>query len=172
MNKVLRTVLCLVFWPVGVPYLLHRGGHSRAAGSLAVLIAAATLLSLSAVPWDSLNEPSTPVVGRHEGPGSRVAYKILSDRKTPRTKRKVEVRLSEKVTAAVLQSIAYEVRDLDTTKYERTFILYYLPDMSTDRAAWATTVFKPELEVAIRGTTLEQDQQVSVRPELPSPRPE
>ncbi|MEZ4647390.1 MAG: hypothetical protein R3E97_01160 [Candidatus Eisenbacteria bacterium] len=90
----------------------------------------------------------------------RVSYKIIKDDRVSGTKRNVEVRLAEKASAAVLLSLAYEIRDLDPERYPRTFIEYYLPEMSTERSPWATTHFTPELEVAIRGSTKEQDQQV------------
>ena len=164
MKSSLRILLCLAVWPVGVPYLLYTRGRPRAAAGFVFVLGVLTIVGLSAVPWRSDDESRIPAAREHDARAPRAEYKILTDRKTDRVKRSVEVRLSEKVTAAVLQAIAYEIRDLDPTRYERTFILYYLPDMSTERPAWATSSFKPDLEIAIRGTTLEQDQQVSSSP--------
>ena len=160
----LRLVLCLVFWPVGIPYLLYRRGRTRWAFGLAVLFLSGSILSLSAIPWR--NHDGGPFVPSSEEPGHkapRASYKIIKDERLSGTTRNVQVRLAEKVSAAVLLSLAYEIRDLDPDRYPRIFIEYYLPEMSTERSAWATTHFTPELEVAIRGSTKEQDQQVTTR---------
>lgn len=158
MDPRLRKLSLILAWPVGIPYLLAVRGRPRAASAVALAFGVAGLVALSAVPWPGDADRSVHVVRK---PSVASAYRILGEETSGRERRTVSVRLAEKVTADVLRRIAYEIRDAAPVHYERTFILYYLPDASTDRPAWASTHFRPELEVAIRGTTLEQDQQVA-----------
>jgi hypothetical protein len=75
----------------------------------------------------------------------------------PNIKRSIEVRLNKKVSPAVLEAIAYEIKKLDQNNYQRTFIGYYLPDMQIGAGAWATTHFAPNIEVKILGATAEEE---------------
>jgi hypothetical protein len=74
----------------------------------------------------------------------------------PNIKRSVDVRLNRRVSTDVLRAIALEIRAKDGRPYQRTFILYYLPDMKVDAGAWASSHFNPALEIRIVGTTEEQ----------------
>jgi len=89
---------------------------------------------------------------------SDVTYTVFDSHTTPRIKRSLDVRLSKKVTAIVLHSIALELKERDAKRYERTFICYYLPGMEVGAGAWATTHFNPELDVRILGMELEKEQ--------------
>ena len=59
-----------------------------------------------------------------------------------------------------LRLIAAELKSLDTRPYERTFMLYYLPEMTVGAGAWATTHFTPLIEIRIQGITLEQEERL------------
>ncbi|HEX8324035.1 MAG TPA: hypothetical protein VF595_08975 [Tepidisphaeraceae bacterium] len=74
----------------------------------------------------------------------------------PGIKRSVDVRLNKAVSEDVLRSIALKLKSEETGIYQRTFIFYYLPDMTPRSGAWATTHFNPELKVEIQGFTPEQ----------------
>ena len=65
-----------------------------------------------------------------------------------------EIRLEKKVPKEFLKEIAKMLNHLEKRKYERTLILYFLPDMKTDSGAWATTHFNPNLEVRILGRNI------------------
>lgn len=89
---------------------------------------------------------------------SDVNYTILSDEAMPPHKRSIDVRLNKRVPESVLTTIAHELRSRDARAFERTFIVYYLPDMEVGSGGWATSHFDPDLEVAILGMTPDQEQ--------------
>lgn len=86
-----------------------------------------------------------------------VKYSIISQDTIPGIKRSLDIRINKKVSKEVLESIAYDLRDSDKQSYEKTFILYYLPDMKVDAGAWASTHFTPELKVNVFGLTSEEE---------------
>ena len=83
-------------------------------------------------------------------------YEVISDATTPSIKRSVDVRLNKRVTEEVLQTLGLRIKASDSRSYQRTFILYYLPDMEVGAGAWASSHFNPELEVEIFGTSAEE----------------
>ncbi|MBI1262167.1 MAG: hypothetical protein GC184_10620 [Rhizobiales bacterium] len=64
--------------------------------------------------------------------------------------RSLIVRMKNEVEEPTLTSIATHLQN-DEPQYERTFIEYYLPDMTEGSGAWATTNFTPDLKVQILG---------------------
>lgn len=87
----------------------------------------------------------------------RLTYEIISERIIPGVKRDIDVRLSQKISADDLRSIAIKLRNADPNRYERTFIGYYLPGMEIGAGSWATTHFNPNLDVQILGLTTSQE---------------
>jgi hypothetical protein len=96
-----------------------------------------------------------------------VKYSIISEKKVPNIKRSLEVRLNKKVSTEVLETIAYKLMQLDKSRYPRTFIAYYLPDMEVGAGAWATTHFTPNIEVKILGATAEEEARLKSPPANP-----
>jgi len=88
---------------------------------------------------------------------SDVTYSILDEQIIPGIKRSLDVRLNRKVSEGVLRMIALKLKGADSKKYERTFIGYYLPEMTVGAGAWATTHFNPNLEIRILSLTVEQE---------------
>ncbi|MDP8245725.1 MAG: hypothetical protein P9L94_16705 [Candidatus Hinthialibacter antarcticus] len=86
-----------------------------------------------------------------------VKYNIISENTLHSIKRTLEIRLNKKVPEKILKEIALELKYSDFNNYERTFITYYLLDMTVGAGAWATTHFNPELEVKILGLTEEKE---------------
>lgn len=86
-----------------------------------------------------------------------VKYSIISEKKVPTVKRALDIRLNKKVSPEVLKAIALELKQLDRNTYQRTFILYYLPEMEIGAGAWASAHFNPDLEVKIYGLTTEEE---------------
>ena len=84
-------------------------------------------------------------------------YSIIDDSKHPPIKRSLNIRLAEKVSEDTLRDIAKELKQTDSAQYERTFIVYYLPDMEVGAGGWATSHFYPDLDVRILGLTAEQE---------------
>lgn len=78
-------------------------------------------------------------------------YSIISDKPTGTVKRAVDVRLKEKVSEETIKRIATEIRASNRKRFERTFIIYYLPDQIVGAGGWATSHFNPSLEVDILG---------------------
>jgi hypothetical protein len=87
-------------------------------------------------------------------------YSVISESEMQNYRRSIDVRLSKKVSEQDLRSIATELKKLESKAYERTFIVYYLPDMKVGAGAWATTHFDPELEIRILGLTLDQEEKM------------
>ena len=88
---------------------------------------------------------------------SDVTYSVIDSHKLLDIKRSLSIRLNKKVSEETLHAIAHKLKSQDSKTYERTFIVYYLPDMHVNAGAWATTHFNPDLEVRIRGLTIEQE---------------
>ena len=89
-----------------------------------------------------------------------VTYSIIDEFTYLDFKRSLNVRLNQKVAEDVLLTIAMKLKNSDTRSYERTFIVYYLPNMKVDVGGWAITHFTPDLEVKIIGLTAEQEQEL------------
>jgi len=96
----------------------------------------------------SKTEKRVPVVVHEELPG----YSIISDSHMGEIKRSVDVRLEGRVSEATLSKIAQKIKSSDSKSYERTFIVYYLPDGEVGTGGWATSHFNPKLEVKILGS--------------------
>jgi len=61
---------------------------------------------------------------------------------------KYRVLLADRLGQDKLSELAQAIRSLDGS-VGKTFILYYLPGMRLDKAAWATTHFSPEFSIQI-----------------------
>ena len=73
--------------------------------------------------------------------------------------RLVEVMLNKKVATEALRKIALEVKSKEKSRHEWTLIFYYLPVEFSEIAGipWASTHFKPGLEVKILGLSTEEE---------------
>ncbi len=111
-----------------------------------------TILAMTLVFWVSLAGKAVALQQEAQVP-TDVTYRILQEETIPNVKRSVDVRLNRRVSADILRAIAHEIRAKDNSRYQRTFILHYLPNMKVDAGAWASTHFNPELEIKIYGTT-------------------
>jgi hypothetical protein len=96
-----------------------------------------------------------------EGP-----YTIISDRDEGRERRVVEVRLKQKVTPEALREIAMNVKSREEGQHEKTVIYYYLPVVFPELAGqpWATTHFKPALELKILGLSKQEEAEMQKIP--------
>ncbi len=87
------------------------------------------------------------------------SYSIISDRDEGPVRREVEVNLNKKVTPEALREIALEVKSKEERQHERTAIFYFLsvefPELAGE--PWASTHFKPALEVKILGLSTEEE---------------
>lgn len=84
-------------------------------------------------------------------------YSIISEDNFRDDRRTVQVRLDKKVSAETLKIIAQNIKKTERAKFQRTFIVYYLPDMKAGSGAWATTHFEPDLKVSILGLTEKEE---------------
>lgn len=76
-----------------------------------------------------------------------VKYEILNDNRTANIKRSVDVRINKEVSKEALGNIAERIKA--DFQFERTFISYYLPEMTVGAGAWATSHYDPNLSVSI-----------------------
>lgn len=96
-----------------------------------------------------------------------VAYSVIDTDIVPGIKRSLDVRLNKKVSEDVLHAIALELKTSDSRQYDRTFIVYYLPEMTVGAGGWATTHFDPALIVRIIGLTLQEEEAFVTKPVPP-----
>lgn len=87
-------------------------------------------------------------------------YEIINEDVVPDARRSLDVRLSRKVPPEVLRSLAQKLKDSDSGSYDRTFIGYYLPGQTVNAGGWATSHFKPDLNVKILGVTAEKEREL------------
>ena len=80
-----------------------------------------------------------------------VSYSVIKTNIVTGIRKSIDVRLDEEVSEDALRAIALELKSGDSRHYERTFIVYYLPEMPVGGGGWATTHFDPGLEVRILG---------------------
>jgi len=86
-----------------------------------------------------------------------VSYTVIEKSHMGNIKGSIDIKLEKKVTKAFLQKLALKLRDAEPRKYDRLFILYYLPSMTSGSGAWATSHFNPNLEIKILGITIEEE---------------
>jgi hypothetical protein len=90
-----------------------------------------------------------------------VQITIIEETKLRGIKRSLDVRLSRRVSEEELAAIATDLKDRDASHYERTFIVYYLTGMPVGQGGWATSHFDPDLQVAVLGTTRDEEAQLA-----------
>lgn len=83
-----------------------------------------------------------------------IEYEKTVEEDRPPQKLSVCIRLPHRISEQELREIANEVRNNAGRRYDRLFILYYLPGMKVDAGAWASSHFMPELDVKILGSTV------------------
>jgi hypothetical protein len=129
--------------------------------SLKSAFGAAVVLWLSACGGSST---PTPADSTHAGFLKHLKYTVIEENRIPGIKLSLRVLLEEKASEDQLRSIAQEIRSGYPADFQRVFMVYYLPGMSTDGTAWATTHFDPDLQVAIIGPTAQQQRQLESIP--------
>jgi len=85
-----------------------------------------------------------------------VNYSVIHSKVVSGIRKTIDVRLNKKVSESTLRAIALELKSGDSRPYDRTFIVYYLPEMPVGAGGWATTHFDPGLDVRILGLTPEE----------------
>jgi hypothetical protein len=101
-----------------------------------------------------------------------VSYPVIDEVFEPPIKHGLSVRLNTKVTPEVLREIALELKSQETTRYELTYLFYYLPGNGPKMGdgyddPWASAEFRPTLDVEILGLTPDKERAL-----LSAPHPE
>lgn len=78
-----------------------------------------------------------------------VTYSVIQTNIVTGIRKSIDVRLNKKVSEDALRKIALELKAGDSRPYDRTFIVYYLPEMPVGSGGWATSHFDPALDVRI-----------------------
>ncbi len=78
-------------------------------------------------------------------------YEVISEDTFQDERRSLDVRLSHPVDENVLEALAWELKGRESRSFNRTYIVYYLPEMPVDEGGWATSHFRPDLVVRILG---------------------
>lgn len=87
-------------------------------------------------------------------------YEVVNEDVFRDDRRSLDVRLSRKVSEEALTALARKLEGGASQDFDRTFIVYYLPDMKIDAGGWATTHFTPDLEVEVLGLPAGKDSRV------------
>ena len=93
-----------------------------------------------------------------------VNYTVIDKTNLGSMKGSISIRLKKKVSKDSLHKLAFKLRENQPRKYNRLFITYYLPGMTSDSGAWATTHFNPSLKVTILGLTIEEEEALTDGP--------
>ena len=93
-----------------------------------------------------------------------VSYTIIEKYSMGSIKLSIDIRLEQKVSKDFLHKLALKLRREEPIKYDRMFILYYLPGMKPGSGAWASSHFNPNLKVNILGTTIEEEKALMSKP--------
>jgi hypothetical protein len=101
-------------------------------------------------------QTTQPSGSANAGIPSNISYSVISTDELPDNGRRLQIRINKMVSKDVLRIIALKLKADEPHPFNRTFILYYLPDMTPGHGAWATTDFDPDLDVQILGFTPEQ----------------
>jgi len=102
--------------------------------------------------------PSAPAIPTRKAvPAENFSYRIIKAEKFQTIKCVLYIGLSKKISKEELRQLATKLREEEPNKYDRMFIMHYLPGMDVNSTAWATTHFNPELDVKILGTTVDEE---------------
>lgn len=91
-----------------------------------------------------------------------INYDIIGKKVLSKSKISIDVRIDRKVEKPYLTFFAMRIRNSINKQYDRMFISYYLPGMPIGSGAWATSHFTPELDCRILGSSIEEDNSISV----------
>lgn len=94
-----------------------------------------------------------------ESVNQKIDYEIVSDEKRGNITRKVSVDLPERISEQQLRQIANEIKNEDSNRYERTFIMYQIRGEKSV-AAWATTHFDPNVNIKFIGLNADDYQKL------------
>jgi hypothetical protein len=90
-------------------------------------------------------------------PSELPLYVIDDDKENPTLNhRTLKILLRERISEAQLSNLALEFRK-GRENYYKLWIFYHLPTMNSNKIAWATTHFAPELEVKILGASIDKE---------------
>ena len=88
---------------------------------------------------------------------SDVKYEVISEEPNEAlSKDNISIRINKVVDESALTEIAYNLKST-RSQYDKLWIFYYLPEMDANSFAWATTHFKPELQVEINNPPISKD---------------
>ena len=88
--------------------------------------------------------------------GKEDTIQIIKDESYMSFKRSLDVRIKERYSEMELRELADNLKNIDKKKYDRTFIMFYLPNMQIDAGAWASAIYDPNLSIRILGATKEE----------------
>ena len=80
----------------------------------------------------------------------KIEFNIGSDEKKRDVKRVVEVDIEKRIDEAQIKSLAEEIKQSDPNQYERTFIVFFIPEMEQ---AWATVSYDPDYKLTMLGSS-------------------
>lgn len=119
-------------------------------------VLSATTAPLTPVATPDISSTLSAAFAANRQPGGQdsviladVAYSVIQTNIVTGIRKSIDVRLDEEVSEDTLRAIALELKAGDSRPYDRTLIVYYLPEMPVGSGGWATSNFDPALDVRI-----------------------
>lgn len=100
-----------------------------------------------------------------------IDFKLYENHIIPNLKYSSDIVLEKKLTREELEDLAYYFyRKKDLGKYKNSFLVYYLPNMKIGNGGWASTHFRPNLELEIYGLSVEDEKHLLENKFQPNPK--
>lgn len=92
---------------------------------------------------------------------SKIEFNIRSEDTKRNVKRVVEIDLQHRISEVEIKTISEQVKANQDKEYERTFLLFFIPDMK--ESAWATVSYDPDYKLNIIGSTASEHEGLNNR---------
>ena len=115
-------------------------------------------------PLEDPYQNTQPYLFQFSNENRTICYEVIEKNYTSSVdKGTIYIQLESKVSESELELIANEIKQKIFRNAKRVLMLYFLPDMSTDSGAWATTHFELDrFDIKINGFTIEQEEKILV----------
>jgi flagellar basal body-associated protein FliL len=117
------------------------------------------VIGLTAPDAEEMNNSTAAQTAAADTAKAQIIYNIVSDDKKRDVYRKVQVELKERLSKQQLEQLAHEIKDADSSRYDKVFILYRI-EGEKSVTAWASSNFEPDLNIKIYGLELSDFQKL------------
>lgn len=118
------------------------------------------LLALSLLSVVGCSNESNTSTNSGQVEAEKVEFNIRSEDNKRDIKRVVEVDLPKRIDENQIKIIADEIKFGDKKEYERTFIVFFIPEMEN---SWATVSFDPDYKLTMLGSSEQNHEALKVK---------